>query len=78
MSRRGRRCVAVVYLAAAGALLGLYVFALCTVRFAPEDYQPDPVGFAVTVVAAAVGWLVLTVLLAYAGWWSWWKDGDDV
>lgn len=75
MSRRGRRWVAVVYLAAAGTLLGLYVLALCTVRFAPEDYQPDPVGFAVTVVAVAVGWLVLTVLLAYAGWWQWWK-GD--
>jgi prolipoprotein diacylglyceryltransferase len=75
VSRRVRRALAVVYLAAAGALLGLYVVALCTVRFAPEDYQPDPVGFAVTVVAVAVGWLVLAVLLAYAGLSVWWK-GD--
>lgn len=44
-------------LVGAGLLAGLF-YALNVVRFDPHEYQGDPVGFGVTVVAAALGWAV--------------------
>lgn len=41
----------------AGLLAGL-AYAFNVVRFDPHEYQGDPVGFGVTVAAAALGWSV--------------------
>lgn len=47
-------------------LVGLF-YAINVVRFDPHEYQGDPVGHAVTVVAAALGWAVAGGLALLGG-----------
>jgi len=64
-----RRVGGVVLLLCGAVLLFALIVAVFTVHFRPESYAADPVGFAVTVVAAFVGWLVAGVCATWLGCW---------